>query len=88
MMLTQEKAIELAQEHPCVMNHITAYANWSWEEAAAFAQAAYEAGAKAENEACAITAWNHYADECKRSGLNAYHFGDWCAATAIRERRK
>jgi len=40
----------------------------------------------AEREACAITAWNHYMDECRRKNVHPADFGEWSAATAIRAR--
>lgn len=52
----------------------------------AFAALAYSAGIAEEREACAVAAWSHYADACKRQGVNAMHYGHWCAAALIRAR--
>lgn len=35
-------------------------------------------------ELAAIEAWNHYADTCKKLGLNPHHHGEWIASDAIR----
>lgn len=38
-----------------------------------------------ERERCAVAAWNHYMDICKRRGLPAAMCDEWCAAGAIRQ---
>ena len=40
----------------------------------------------AEREACAVTAWNYYMDECRRRDIHPADFSGWCAASAIRAR--
>ena len=35
-------------------------------------------------ERCAVAAYVHYADACKKQGINAMHFGKWLACGAIR----
>jgi hypothetical protein len=39
-----------------------------------------------EREACAVAAWSHYAETCRKKGLNPMHHGHWCSADAIRNR--
>ena len=39
---------------------------------------------RAEREKCANAAWNHYIDQCKKSGISPTVFEGWCAASAIR----
>jgi len=43
-----------------------------------------EANAKRERERCAVEAWNHYMDTCKKTGRSPAMWHEWCAADAIR----
>ena len=44
----------------------------------------------AESERCAVIAWNHFADTCKRKGLNPCDksVAEWLVAAAIRGETK
>jgi hypothetical protein len=62
--------------------YATTDARWWNTSDAAFA--AWRAAVAAERERCAVAAWSHYMDICKKRGLPAAMFDDWCAAGAIR----
>jgi len=49
-----------------------------------FAKACYQAGAEAEREGCAVTAWQHYMDTCYRLRIPASNNEHFNAAAAIR----
>lgn len=49
-----------------------------------FARAIEAAARKDERERCAVAAWNHYMDECKKMRASASANGHWLAANAIR----
>lgn len=42
----------------------------------------------AEREACAMSAWAHYMDTCRKRGVPPSSMEHWLAATSIRERTK
>lgn len=37
-----------------------------------------------ETERCAVVAWNHFMEVCKKFGLAPANFEHWCASSAIR----
>lgn len=45
---------------------------------------ALDALLKAEREKCAVAAWNHYMDNCKRLRVNASTYEEWLCAATIR----
>ncbi len=36
-------------------------------------------------EKCAVVAWNHYMDVCKKNNISPATFNEWCASSKIRE---
>jgi hypothetical protein len=39
----------------------------------------------AERERCAVAAWNHYMDTCKKTCRSPALWHEWCASNAVRE---
>lgn len=39
----------------------------------------------AERERCAVTAWNHYMDTCRKTGRAPTMWHEWCASDSIRK---
>jgi len=42
------------------------------------------AAVAAERERCAVAAWNHYMDTCRKTGRAPTIWHEWCASDAIR----
>ena len=50
--------------------------------------AGYARGLAEERERCAVKAWMHYMDTCKRNGIGPDVYPQWCCAAALREEVK
>jgi hypothetical protein len=46
--------------------------------------AGYARGLAEERERCAVKAWTHYMDTCKRNGIGPDVYPQWCCAAALR----
>ena len=46
--------------------------------------AGYARGLAEERERCAVKAWMHYMDTCKRNGIGPDVYPQWCCAAALR----
>jgi hypothetical protein len=89
MKLSREDVIRMAAEVASISEtDLFGKANFVFNDSAVqrFAQLAYEAGAEAEREGCAVTAWQHYMDTCYRLRIPASNNEHFNAAAAIRSR--
>jgi len=54
-------------------------------EIRAFASYAWEAATLAERERCAVVAWAHYMDTCKKKSIAPAIYEEWLCAETIRK---
>ena len=47
-------------------------------------EAAIDRAVATERERCAVAAWNHYMDHCRRKHIAPVMMEEWCAAAAVR----
>ena len=59
--------------------------NSTWDKFSREQMLAYAAQeVVAERERCAVAAWNHYMDTCRKTGRAPTIWHEWCASDAIR----
>lgn len=56
----------------------------TWDAVPLYDKAALDAAVAAERERCAVVAWTHYMDTCKKHGRAPSMWHEWCAADVIR----
>ena len=72
----------------CVMFDYIKTVEFYRQDILSFARAIEEQARREEREACAVAAWTHYMDVCKRRNLNPADHEHFLSAAAIRARRK